>query len=96
MNDRYRGVQGRRDVVFMNENDMTARGNRQGDAIRLRTAHRTATGFCAVAYPIAAGSCAAYFPEASSLIALADFDPQSRTPAYKSTPVEVERAAIAE
>jgi anaerobic selenocysteine-containing dehydrogenase len=91
MNDRYRGIRGRRDVVFMNEEDMKSRGIQTGDAVTLRTANRVAHGFHAVAYPIAAGSCAAYFPEASVLVALEDFDPQSRTPAYKSTPVEVER-----
>ena len=91
LNDRYRGIKGRRDVVFMNEADMQARGIQTGDAITLRAANRKANGFHAVAYPIARGSCAAYFPEASVLVALEDFDPQSRTPAYKSTPVEIER-----
>ena len=47
----------------------------------------------AVEYPVSRGSCAAYFPEASVLIALEYFDPHSRTPAYKSVPVEVERIA---
>ncbi|MBB6093867.1 molybdopterin-dependent oxidoreductase alpha subunit [Povalibacter uvarum] len=91
LNDRYRGIKGRRDVVFMNEEDMRARGIETGEAVTVRAANRVATGFHAVAYPIARGSCAAYFPEASVLVALEDFDPQSRTPAYKSTPVEVVR-----
>lgn len=93
LNDRYRGVRGRRDVVFMNAEDMAARGLRTGDAIRLIAAARRAEGFVAVEYPVSRGSCAAYFPEASVLIALEDFDPHSRTPAYKSVPVEVERVA---
>ena len=91
LDDRYRGIKGRRDIVFMNDADMQDRGLQSGDAVTLRAANRTATGFHAVAYPIAKGSCAAYFPEASVLVALEDFDPRSRTPAYKSTPVEVER-----
>lgn len=91
LDDRYRGIHGRRDVVFMHADDMAARGLATGDAIELVGASRTATGFVAVEYPIARGSCAAYFPEASVLVALEDYDPASRTPAYKSVPVEVRR-----
>jgi anaerobic selenocysteine-containing dehydrogenase len=43
---------------------------------------------------IARGSCAAYFPEASGLVALAAFDPASRTSAYKSTPIEIQKGEI--
>jgi molybdopterin-dependent oxidoreductase alpha subunit len=92
LNDRYRGVYGRRDIVFMHEADMAERGLRTGDAVRLIGAERALDGFVAAAYPIARGSCAAYFPEATGLIALADFDPASRTPAYKSTPIEIQKA----
>ncbi len=92
LDDRYRGIRGRRDVLFMHADDMAERGLRTGDPLRLRGASREAGGFVAVAYPIARGSCAAYFPEASVLVALEDFDPQSRTPAYKSVPVQVKRA----
>ncbi len=90
LNDRYRGVYGRRDAVFMNANDMVERGLATGDPIHLIASARDARGFVAVAYPIAPGSCAAYFPEASVLVALEDFDPRSRTPSYKSIPVQVE------
>jgi molybdopterin-dependent oxidoreductase alpha subunit len=93
LNDRYRGVYGRRDVVFMHEADMAARGLATGDAVHLVGAERTLEGFVAAAYPIARGSCAAYFPEATGLVALEAFDPASRTPAYKSTPIEVQKAS---
>ncbi len=76
----------------MHAQDMAARGLEAGDALRLEGAHRSLDGFVAVPYPIARGSCAAYFPEASGLVALEDFDPESRTPAYKSVPVQVLRA----
>lgn len=91
LDDRYRGIRGRRDVVFMHADDMAARGLATGDPLRLVAERRQVGGFVAVAYPIARGSCAAYFPEASVLVALEDFDPESRTPAYKSVPVQVER-----
>ena len=92
LDDRYRGIRGRRDVLFMHADDMADRGLATGDALRLVGEFRSAAGFVAVAYPIARGCCAAYFPEASVLVALEDFDPQSRTPAYKSVPVQVARA----
>ena len=92
LDDRYRGIRGRRDVLFMHADDMAERGLATGDPLRMVGESRVATGFVAVAYPIARGSCAAYFPEASVLVALEDFDPQSRTPSYKSVPVQVEPA----
>jgi molybdopterin-dependent oxidoreductase alpha subunit len=92
LDDRYRGIHGRRDVLFMHADDMAARGLATGDAVRIVAASREAVGFVAVQYPIARGSCAAYFPEASVLVALEDFDRESRTPAYKSTPIEVRGA----
>jgi len=93
MNDRYRGVHGRRDVVFMNPKDMQERGLETGDAIRVIGMYRSLHDFVAVAYSIAPGSCAAYFPEANGLVALDSFDKQSFTPAYKSMPVQIEAAA---
>jgi anaerobic selenocysteine-containing dehydrogenase len=89
LDDRYRGIRGRRDVLFMHAADMAERGLASGDPLRLVGARRELAGFVAVEYPIARGSCAAYFPEASALVALEDFDPESRTPAYKSVPVQV-------
>ncbi|MET0499044.1 MAG: FdhF/YdeP family oxidoreductase [Steroidobacteraceae bacterium] len=93
MNDRYRGVHGRRDVVFMNAQDMEERGLKTGDAIELVGMYRSLRNFVAFAYSIARGSCAAYFPEANGLIALESFDKDSHTPAYKSVPVQVRSLA---
>jgi anaerobic selenocysteine-containing dehydrogenase len=33
MNDRYRGITGRRDVVFVNERDLSSRGLKHGDLV---------------------------------------------------------------
>jgi anaerobic selenocysteine-containing dehydrogenase len=41
------------------------------------------------------GSVAAYYPETNGLIALADHDKRSGTPAYKSVPVRVMRSEAA-
>jgi len=94
--DRYRGVFGRRDVVFMNAQDLADNHLKQGDVIDVQTAlpsfeHLQLNGFIAVAYDIARGSVAAYYPEANCLVPLSYQDKQSGTPAYKSVPVRITR-----
>jgi anaerobic selenocysteine-containing dehydrogenase len=44
LNDRYRGVFGRRDIVFLNENEMIRRGLAEGDLVELVTALSFARG----------------------------------------------------
>lgn len=96
-NDRYRGIAGRRDVVFMNERDLAERGLRHGDLVDIEAISdtvgvpgtRVLRGMTAVAFAISRGSVAAYYPEANCLVALAHFDPRSGTPSYKSVPVHV-------
>ena len=97
LDDRYRGVFGRRDVVFMNEADLAARGLAHGDVITIETALPGAAlrlhGITAITYDIAQGSIAAYYPEANVLVPLDYHDPQSGTPSYKSVPVRISRQA---
>lgn len=100
-NDRYRGITGRRDVVFVNAADLAERGLEHGDLIDIEAvaecehagAPRIVRDFVAVAFDIARGSVAAYYPEANGLVALANYDSQSGTPSYKSVPVVLRRAA---
>jgi len=95
MNDRYRGITGRRDVVFVNERDLGSRGLKHGDLVDLsvvsdtgtKTSERVMRNLTAVAYNIAQGSIAAYYPEANVLVALDHYDVKSGTPSYKSIPV---------
>lgn len=95
--DRYRGISGRRDVVFMNRDDMRARGLAQGDRIDVVSylagddATRTVSGFIAVEYDLPQGSAAMYYPEGNRLVPLDSHDPHSGTPAYKSIPVVVSK-----
>jgi anaerobic selenocysteine-containing dehydrogenase len=96
LDDRYRGVFGRRDVVFMNEEDLTERGIEHGDIISIETAldtdrPRQLTGFTAIAHKIAKGSIAAYYPEANVLVPLDYCDKECGTPSYKSVPVKIKR-----
>ena len=97
LDDRYRGVFGRRDVVFMNQDDLTAQQLEHGDVVDIEavlpeTAERRLAGFTVIAYDIAPGSVAAYYPEANVLVPLSYHDAQSGTPSYKSVPVKISRA----
>jgi len=96
LDDRYRGVFGRRDVLFMNEADMREQGLRHGDPVNVRTALPDAANrqlsLTAIAYDIAPGSVAAYYPEANCLVPLDYQDKESGTPSYKSVPVRVSAA----
>ena len=96
--DRYRGVFGRRDVIFANEDDMARLGLEAGAKVDLLAAFdegvsRVARGFTLVARDIPTGCLAAYYPETNVVIALDDHDLRSGTPAYKSAPVRLRRHA---
>jgi anaerobic selenocysteine-containing dehydrogenase len=107
LNDRYRGITGRRDVVFIHADDLAACGLRHGDRIDIevvgshavddRGMVRAVRGFTAVEYPIAQGTVAMYYPEGNGLVSLDSHDEQSGTPCYKSVPVmlKASRAAAA-
>ncbi len=98
LNDRYRGVFGRRDVVFMNVREMDRRGLQEGDLVDLVTvgkfarADRICAALTLVEYNLPDGCCGAYYPETQRLVALEYIDPISRTPAYKSVPVHVRKS----
>lgn len=97
--DRYRGITGRRDVVFVNPDDLADRGLSHGDRIDIEAVSdtvgvpgaRTLRNVTAVAHDIARGSVAAYYPESNLLVALEHYDPRSGTPSYKSVPVFLRR-----
>jgi molybdopterin-dependent oxidoreductase alpha subunit len=97
LDDRYRGVFGRRDVLFMNDADLGALGIAHGDTVSVQTALPTGKmrqmTLTAISYDIAPGSVAAYYPEANGLMPLDYGDKQSGTPSYKSVPVRILRAA---
>ncbi len=100
-NDRYRGVYNDRMVVFMNEADMAERGIPPEGGCEIETIsndgrQRKLKGLRALPYPIPRGSVAAYYPETNGLLPLYHHDSTSKTPAAKSIPVLVRRAAEAE
>ncbi len=98
LDDRYRGVFGRRDILFMNGADIARLGHAEGDVVDVATAlafaraDRVVQGLTIVRYDLPPGCCASYYPETQPLIALEDHDPQSLTPSYKSVPVRIRSA----
>ncbi|WP_303828469.1 FdhF/YdeP family oxidoreductase [Asticcacaulis taihuensis] len=97
LDDRYRGVFGRRDVIFMNPDDLAARGLVTGDVVDVSSAVSDAVlaGYSVVSYNIPRGCVAAYYPEANVLIPLSRHDKTSGTPSYKSVPVRISRSPAA-
>ncbi len=100
LDDRYRGVFGRRDVIFMSAADLSARGLQEGDkidvlAMTTEGPERSVRGYTAVQYDIPTGSVAGYYPEMNAVVALNDYDRKSGTPAYKGVPVTIVRSAAA-
>jgi molybdopterin-dependent oxidoreductase alpha subunit len=96
LNDRYRGVSGQRDVVFLNPQDMQALGIREEDRIDLVSVwadgrERRLHGFKALPFDIPRGQAAAYYPEVNPLIALESHGDRSFTPTSKFIPVRVRR-----
>jgi molybdopterin-dependent oxidoreductase alpha subunit len=96
LNDRYRGIEGERRVVLMNEKDMNRLGLNKLDLVNLTSEYdgkvRRANTFYAVPYDIPKGNLACYFPEANTLIPINQFAKQSHTPISKSVKVRIERA----
>lgn len=97
-NDRYRGVFGTREVIFMNRDDIEAFGMKAGDKVDISSVDRETTKniktvkqYRVVAYDIPQGCVAAYYPETNNLIELSQVADRSNTPAYKSVVVRVEK-----
>jgi anaerobic selenocysteine-containing dehydrogenase len=90
--DIYRG-QTRRDVVMMSAHDAEARGLRAGDRVRVVSPVDSMDVVVGLV-DIAPGNVAMYYPEANRLVPRV-IDPDSGTPAFKSTEVRIERSLAA-
>jgi molybdopterin-dependent oxidoreductase alpha subunit len=93
LNDRYRGIGNERRIVFMNPDDMKARGLKPLQPADL-TSHfgderRHAHRFLAIPYDLPRGSCAAYFPEANVLVPIDSYADVSLTPTSKGVIVTI-------
>ncbi|MDB5375061.1 MAG: formate dehydrogenase [Belnapia sp.] len=92
--DRFRGVHGSRDIVFMHAEDIAALGLRAEQRVTLETVAkdgvpRAVGGLQIVPFDLPRGSLAAYYPECNPLLPLWHHARQSHVPAAKSIPVRV-------
>ena len=96
--DRFRGIEGTRDVLLMNPEDIAAAGLTSGQLVRLVTdvddgEYRTLGGLTLIAYKIPRGTVASYYPECNVLVPITHHDLLSKTPASKSVPVRIDVGA---
>jgi molybdopterin-dependent oxidoreductase alpha subunit len=99
LDDRYRGIEGGRRVVFVNPADIDAFGLSDFDRVDLVSEfvdgdgslqERRATDFVVVPYPTPVGNAAAYYPETNSLVALDHTAAKSNTPVSKAVAIRLE------
>ncbi len=92
--DRYRGVFGQREVLFINAAELHRRGLASGERVDVITAssdgvERVVRGLRLVEYAFPDGCCAAYYPETNPLVPLYARDERSHTPSSKAVPVRL-------
>ena len=92
--DRLRGVEGTRDVVLMNPEDIAAAGLHEGQVVGLASdaddgVHRQVDGLTVTPFLLPRGCLGAYYPEMNPLVPLWYHDELSKTPAGKSVPVRI-------
>ncbi|RLV56769.1 hypothetical protein D9V41_03035 [Aeromicrobium phragmitis] len=101
LDDRYRGVNGGRRVVFVHREDIAQLGFDPDDLVDLVTrwegddVERVAEGFRIVEYDTPRGSAAAYYPETNALVPLDSTAEGSNTPTSKSVVVRLVPAGTA-
>ena len=99
-NDRYRGVNNGRQVVFLNQQDIAAAGLRARQVVDLVShfngEERIAKQFSVVPYDIPRGCAATYFPEANVLVPVGHVADRSNTPASKSVVISIRANSVTE
>ncbi|MGH8827406.1 MAG: FdhF/YdeP family oxidoreductase, partial [Jiangellaceae bacterium] len=97
LDDRYRGIENGRRVVFVNPDDLRELGVADSSLVDLvsewHDGDRRAEAFRVVSYPTARGCAAAYFPETNVLVPLDHTAEVSNTPASKSIIVRLDARA---
>ncbi|PDS75698.1 FdhF/YdeP family oxidoreductase [Rhizobium sp. L43] len=100
LDDRYRGVYGERQVIFIHPGDLKAMNAEAGDRVDVMGEYddgieRIAQDFRLVPYDIPRGSIAGYYPELNVLVPLGSAGRQSDTPTSKSIMVSFRRREAA-
>ena len=92
--DRLRGIEGTRDVLLINPDEIRRLGLRAGQTVSLVSdaddgVHREMGGLKVTPFSLPDGCVGAYYPEANPLVPLWYHDQHSGTPAAKSVPVRI-------
>ena len=92
--DRLRGIEGTRDVLLMNPEDIAAAGLREGQIVGLASdagdgVDRQVGGLKVTPFLLPRGCLGSYYPEMNPLIPLWYHDELSKTPAAKTVPVRI-------
>ena len=98
MDDRYRGVYGARNVVFVNKRDLQGLGLKAGDMVDIVGTYddgqyRACEGFRVVEYDTPRGCIGGYYPEMNALVPHQMVGDKSGTPTSKSITVRLQKAA---
>ncbi|MFK4771850.1 FdhF/YdeP family oxidoreductase [Rhizobium sp. ZW T2_16] len=93
--DRFRGIEGTRDVVLMCADDIQSAGLHEGQVITLVSDFedgitRELPGLTVTKHNLPPGTIGAYYPEANVLVAVDHHDELSKTPASKAVPVRIQ------
>jgi anaerobic selenocysteine-containing dehydrogenase len=98
LNDRYRGVQNERRVIFMHPEDMAERGLSKGELVDLFNfeggKERVAKQFLVIPYHIPKKCTATYFPETNVLVPITSVADKSNTPVSKRVVIEVKKSLL--
>lgn len=100
LDDRYRGVYGERQVIFIHPEDLKAMEAKAGDRVDVVGDYadgieRVARNFRFVPYDIPRGSIAGYYPELNVLVPLGSAGEESYTPTSKSIMVSFRKREAA-
>jgi molybdopterin-dependent oxidoreductase alpha subunit len=92
--DRLRGLEGSREVVLINRDEMARLGLEEGQEVALVCAvddgvMRRVDGLTVTPYDLPPGCVAGYYPELNPLVPLGYHEKNSQTPAYKGAPVRI-------
>ncbi len=95
--DRLRGIEGTRDVLLINPEEMERAGLSEGQIVSLVSdagdgVERQVDGLKVTPFSLPNGCLGGYYPEMNPLIPLWSHDQKSKTPASKSVPVRIRTA----
>lgn len=96
--DRLRGLEGSREILLINPDEMARAGLKEGDVVSLvgdagDEVVREVQGLTVTPFNLPDGCLGGYYPEMNPLIPLWYHDEDSKTPASKGVPVRIVRTA---